>query len=130
MTDIRCQILLETFAEMHIVLVNIESVPTFRGRGLDSVVDLVYLSPPLVRRITRQFFSALKTSEATFETATCKNKDSKDGTALAKVNQLCQRVTLTYASKTPDDKLLETILPVEPVIALLRLSRVRARRLS
>ncbi|CAD7089934.1 unnamed protein product [Hermetia illucens] len=54
MTNTRGQILLETFAELSIVLANVGCVPTFRGRGLGSIVYLTYLSTSLARVVERE----------------------------------------------------------------------------
>lgn len=51
MTNTRGQILLETFAELDIILSNVGYVPTFRGSELVSIVDLIYLSTSLARGV-------------------------------------------------------------------------------
>ena len=53
-TNTRGQILLESFAELDIVLANVGCVPTFRGRGSGSIVDLTFVSTSLVRGMAWQ----------------------------------------------------------------------------
>ena len=50
-TNVRGRVLLEAFAELDVVLANVGSSYTFRGRGLGSIVDLTYVSATLASRI-------------------------------------------------------------------------------